>query len=250
MRMTALMIALLLASPALAQKPASGTPASPPAAFDPELPASDLLVRYEAPTLRFRWALAPEASLEPALVRLMRKEALADREKAIAQAKDAAPPGSRQFQSLWMESWQPEAETDLLLALSTKHYEFTGGAHGNMLFKSVIWDRSAEQRLAFGQLFADPKAAMAAVKPAFCKALDEARKEKRGGQLGSNFADCLDPAAYPIVPMGEGQIERFRVLVPPYEAGPWAEGAYEITLPVSLIRAFLLPRYIGAFTKS
>ena len=57
-------------------------------------------------------------------------------------------------------------------------------------------------------------------------------------------------AAYPIVPMGEGQIERFRVLVPPYEAGPWAEGAYEITLPVSLIRAFLLPRYIGAFTKS
>lgn len=247
---SALLAALLALSPAavLAQKP-GGAPATPPQGFDPELPASDLLVRYEAPVLRFRWSLPAEASLEPALVRLMRKEALADREATLVQAKQASAPGQRKFQSEWHERWLPEAETDLLLAFSTHHYEFTGGAHGIMAFRSVIWDRSAEQRISFGQLLTDRKAAMAAVKPVFCKALDDERKERRGGQLGSDFADCLDPAAYPIVPEGEGEISSFRVLVPPYEAGPWSEGTYEISLPVSLIRPFLLPRYAPAFAR-
>lgn len=241
--------ALLLAVPVLAQKP-GGAAAGPPPGFEPELPASDLLVRNESPKLSFRWSLAPEAALEPALVRLMRGEALATREKAIAAANEATPPGQREFQSQWMERWQVEAETPLLLALSTKQYTFTGGAHGNVVMRGVIWDRSAEQRIGFAELFTDPKAAMAALKPAFCKALDEERKSRRGGQLGSNFADCPDPAAYPIVPVGQGQISSFRVLVPPYEAGPWSEGVYEISVDVSLLTAFLAPRYRADFTKS
>lgn len=247
-----LTLALCLATPALAQNPGGPRANAPPSA-EPELPASDLLVRYEAPALRFRWSLAPEAALEPSLVRSMRAEALADRAKALREAEAAfasARPGDRKFQYEWQERWKPEAETDLLLVLSAQQYSFTGGAHGNVLLRSVIWDRGAERRLAFADLFQSPAAAMAALKPEFCKALDAERKERRGGSLGTTFADCPDFAAYPIVPAGNGDISTLRVLVPPYEAGPWSEGVYEITLDVALIRPFLLPRYAPAFTKS
>lgn len=244
-------LALLLAAPALAQNPGGARAGAPPA-VEPELPASDLLVRYEGPALGFRWSLAPEAALEPPLVRDMRAEALADRAKAIRAAEEAAAgsqPGDRKIRYEWIERWKPEAETDLLLAFSAQQYSFTGGAHGNVLLRSVIWDRGAGRRVSFAELFHDPKAALAALRPVFCKALDAERAQRRGGQVGSSFNDCPDFAAYAIVPMGDGGIGALRVLVPPYEAGPWSEGVYEITLDASLIRPFLAPRYAAAFTK-
>ena len=254
-RNMALLATLLLAAPALAQtKPVSlqSARAGSPPATEPELPASDLLVRYESPTLSFRWSLAPEAALEPALVREMRAEALAERQKEIREADAAAAAAGkddRKYQYEWAERWQPEAETDLLLAFSTRQYTFTGGAHGNVMLRAVIWDRAANRRLPFAELFQDPKAATAALKPAFCKALDEERKSRRDGQLGTAFADCPDFTAYAIVPVADGAIDGLKVLVPPYEAGPWAEGVYEIRLDAALVRAFLHPRYASAFTK-
>ena len=251
----ALLAALLLAAPAFAQASPSLQSAragSPPSA-EPELPASDLLVRYEGPALSFRWSLAPEAALEPALVRDMRAEALAERAKVLREAEAASAdtrPGDRKYQYEWIERWKPEAETDLLLALSAQQYTYTGGAHGNVLLRSVLWDRGVGRRLGFAELFQTPAKAMAALKPAFCTALDEERKQRRGGELGQTFNDCPDFAAYPIVPMGDGEINALRVLVPPYEAGPWAEGVYEITLDAALVRPFLAARYAPAFTKS
>ena len=243
--------ALLLAAPASAQ-PLGGTPAGPPPAAEPEQPATDLLVRYESPALRFRWSLAPEAALEPKLVTDMRTEALAERQKAMRQADEASrtpPPGRPPYQTEWLERWQPEAETDLLLAFSARQYSFTGGAHGNIVLRSVIWDRGAGRRIGFAELFTDPAAAMAALKPAFCKALDAERASRRQGQALAGFSDCPDPAAYPIVPQGDGGIGTIRVLVPPYEAGPWSEGVYEITLDAGPLRNFLAPRYRAAFTN-
>ena len=246
-----LLAALLLAAPATAQ-PLGGTPAGPPPAAEPELPATDLLVRFESPVLRFRWSLAPEAALEPALVTGMRAEALAERQKAMRQAEADAkspPPGRPPYQTEWRERWQPAAETDLLLALSARQYSFTGGAHGNLVLRSVIWDRGAGRRISFAELFTDPAAAMAVLKPAFCKALDAERAARRQGQAAAGFSDCPNPAAYPIVPQGDGAIGMFRVLVPPYEAGPWSEGVYEIALDAAPLRNFLAPRYRPAFTN-
>jgi hypothetical protein len=250
-------LALMLAAsslpgPALAQNP-GGAKAGAPPAVEPELPASDLLVRYEGPALSFRWSLAPEASLEPALVREMRGEALAERAKAIREAEadnSVSQPGGRRAPYEWIERWSPTAETDLLLGFSGEQYRFTGGAHGNLVLRGIIWDRGANRRIAFSELFQNPAAATAAMKPAFCKALDAERAQRRGGQVGNMFDDCPDFTAYAIVPLGDGEISAFRVLVPPYEAGPWAEGSYEIMLDASLVKAYLLPRYAPVFTKS
>lgn len=229
----------------------------PPPASEPELPASDLLLRYEVPALSFRWSLAPEAALEPEFVRALRGDALAalGRERRAAETDAANPPPgpagtSRPLpQYQWIERWTAEAETDGLIALSSSLYSFTGGAHGNLAFGTSIWDRSAGKRIAFIDLFDNGPAALAALKPGFCAALDAERAKRRQGQKMSGFNDCPDLAKTPIVPVGSGRIDSLRVLIPPYEAGPWSEGAYEIPLSAAPALPFLAPRFARAFTK-
>jgi hypothetical protein len=47
----------------------------------------------------------------------------------------------------------------------------------------------------------------------------------------------------------EGRITSLRVLVGPYVAGPWSEGAYEIALEAAPMLPHLAPRFAGAFAK-
>jgi hypothetical protein len=248
-------LALLLwtvLTPAAHAQALGGSRAVAPLAPEPELPASDLLVRYEGPGLSFRWSLAPEAALEPALVRQLRGEAIAARERAMREAADAVknpPPGRGPIPVEWSERWTAEAETDQLLALSSRRYSFTGGAHGNLELGGVIWDRAAARRIAFPELFADPKAAFAAIRPAFCKALDAERAERRQGARAAQFEDCPDLAALTLLPVGAGTVTMLKVAVPPYVAGPWSEGAYEILLDAAPLRPLLLPRYAASFAK-
>jgi hypothetical protein len=166
-------------------------------------------------------------------------------EQAIADP----PPGRGPIRTEWIERWQAEAETDALIALSARAYSFTGGAHGNLVLRSMLWDRAAARRLEFAELFADPKAALTALQPGFCRALDTQRAVRREGRRDANFADCPALASLPIVPVGDGAITGFRVLVPPYTAGPWVEGVYEIPLESAPILPHLLPRYAAAFAK-
>ncbi|MFN7400619.1 MAG: hypothetical protein ACK5SX_16535 [Sandaracinobacter sp.] len=229
-----------------------GARASAPAAPEPELPATDLLVRFEGPALSFRWSLAPEAALEPAFVRALRADALAERAKAMREQDEAIanpPPGRGPIRTEWWERWQAEAETDGLIVLSARTYEYTGGAHGNLALRTAMWDRAADRRIAFADLFADPRAALAALQPSFCKELDAQRLVRRQGVRDPNFSNCPPLAELPVVPVGNGAITSLRVLVPPYMAGPWVEGVYEIALETTPILPHLSPRFAGAFAK-
>ncbi len=247
-----LLLWTLLVPPAGAQSLSSAARATAPLASEPELPATDLLLRFENPALHFRWSLAPEAALEPELVRALRSEALAERTKAMREADGEIanpPPGRGPIRSEWVERWQAEGETDALIALSSRLYTYTGGAHGNLGFRAVLWDRGNARRISFAELFTDPKAALAALQPDFCKALDAQRAVRRQGVRDPNFSDCPPLADLPIVPVGDGAITSLRVLVPPYTAGPWVEGAYEIALMVDPLRPLILPRYAASFAK-
>lgn len=248
--LAAFALGCLAVAPAAA-KDLGGARATAPEAV-PELPASDLLLRYEGPELSFRWSLAPEAALEPALVRQLRAQAIVARERAIRTARDAQTSSGRTppLQYEWQQSWQETAETDQLLAFSAQEYSFTGGAHGNIALTAVIWDRGADRAIAFAELFTEPRAMYATLQPAFCKALDDARRQRRDGQLGDSFADCPDLAGYPVTLVGDGRISGIRILVPPYEAGPWVEGVYEIDLDSTLVQPFLSERYRLAFTAN
>ena len=51
----------------------------------------------------------------------------------------------------------------------------------------------------------------------------------------------LAPAAIP------GKIGGLTALIDPYVVGPYSEGDYEVTVPVSAFQTLLAPAYAGAF---
>jgi len=223
-----------------------------PAAAAPIL-ATDLLVRRDTPALEYRWTAPPHMALEPALFRELKldgqKSLRREDATAIAAKAGAAKSGFPFNRYIWSQVWKAEAETPPLLALSSQVYSYTGGAHGNLVITSVLFDRKTQKQIAFADLFTDPKAAFAILTPAWCKALDAERLKKRGTVKLEMFADCPKLESYPVVPMGDGSIRMFRALVPPYEAGPWSEGTYEIPLEATPVAALIKPQYRESFAK-
>lgn len=217
------------------------------------IPASDLLLRADTPELTFRWAAPPEATLEPALFRALRMEAeqnlAAETRSAAADAAQARKAKFPFRAHSWSQRWQPEAETPQLLALSARLSSYTGGAHGNAGFATTLFDRSAQTRIAFADLFSDSKAALAALTPGWCAALDAERARRRAGEANAMFSDCPPLADLRITPVGDGRIHSLRVMADPYVAGPWVEGSYEILLDPAPALGFLKPAYRPAFAK-
>ena len=156
--------------------------------------------------------------------------------------------------------WQVVADIPGWLSLSGKGYTFTGGAHGNTWFATILWDKQANAQRKPLDLFTSQAALSQAITTPFCAALDRQRAQKRGtapapatsgsGQI-DEFNRCIDPTAETIIlGSSNGQtFDRIGVLVPPYEAGPYVEGTYEVTLPVTdAVMAALKPQYRASFT--
>jgi hypothetical protein len=213
----ALLTAALLAAPALAAP----------------IPASDLLIRDVTPQLSYRWRAAPEAATQPALLKSLRSDALAElsKEKKDA-ARDAAEAKKAGFPFRGYETiadWTLAADTPNLLALSGLNYSFTGGAHGNTGYAAKIWDKKANKAIPFAALFSDWKKAQTLLGPAYCQALATEQKA-RGGNPQNNCPKLADQQIVPWADLAT-TARQFRVLLGPYAAGSYAEGSYLITLP-------------------
>ncbi len=151
-------------------------------------------------------------------------------------------------------TWQRVAETPRFLSLSAETYDYTGGAHGSPGFRSLVWDRQAGKRLEAADVFTSPDAIQQVLGAAFCDALDVQREKRRGAPVvrgnGDSFNDCPKVAeATLILGSTDGRaIDRVGLLVGPYVAGSYAEGSYDLTLPVTraLIGA-VKPQYRDAF---
>jgi len=228
--------------------------APPPASSQAgPLLASDLLLQRDTPELSFRWSLPAEAGLEPALVRAMRDEAEQGFESQQAEAQSARADADREgfpFRgNVWRQRWTTEAETPLLLTLSSQTYAYAGGAHGGIFHAGTIFNRKSQMRISFRSLFRNYEAAYAALEPGWCAALESAQRMRRGGETVEGFTACPLLAEQTIVPTGDAPIRAFRVLVAPYVAGPWSEGSYEIVLDASPAYPFLDPQVAPAFAK-
>lgn len=151
-------------------------------------------------------------------------------------------------------AWEKVTETPRFLSLSAQIYDYTGGAHPNHGYDSLLFDKQAGKRLAPLALFASPGAFDAVIQRPFCALLDKERSKRRGEPVvgdGSMFNDCIKPSEQTVI-LGSSNgrtFDKVGVLVGPYAAGPYAEGDYEFTLPVTaaLIRA-VKPEYRDAFS--
>ena len=170
----------------------------------------------------------------------------ADRTTARAQLVEDATAGRAEAKDSGFEyhayasgrEWQKVTETPRFLSLSAQIYDYTGGAHPNHGYDSLLFDKQAGSRIAPLALFASAAAFDAVIRKPFCALLDKERAKRRGEPVVRDrgmFDDCIKPSEQTVI-LGSSNgrtFDKVGVLVGPYAAGSYAEGDYEFTLPVT-----------------
>ena len=169
--------------------------------------------------------------------------------------KEAKSGGFPYLSHSFSAKWAVVADLPGWLSLSADVYTFSGGAHGMSNFDSLLWDRRTNTARKPRDLFTSANALRDALQKPFCDALDKERAKRRGEPVqrdsGQMFTECIDPLAQTLI-LGSANhqtFDRIGILVAPYEAGPYAEGSYEVTLPVTgKVMAALRPQYRASFS--
>lgn len=237
----------------------SATPAAAPAPAP--LPSATPVARAEKTDLiDYSFAYPAAAAAVPQVAALLDKRAAAARAEAVKEAREdkkAATDAGFPFRAHYYHAdWTVAADTPRFLSLVGEVATYTGGAHGMTVYQPLLWDKQAGREVDAADLFTSAAAAEAALRPRFCDALDRERAKKRGEPVTRSdepFSDCIDPMKETLVPAasGAGAADGFTVYVAPYDAGPYAEGSYEIPVSVdaSVLKA-IKPEYRGAFAAA
>jgi len=267
MRMLALLIPTILlaacSDPDAAKPPAptatetkAGATAATPAPL-----ASARAVKEDSELYQFGYAYPAAAAVIPALKAQL--DADLDKQKAelVAEATEAKQGAEKDGYPYRTYSrsydWKVVTDTPGWLSLSSIVSTYTGGAHPNYVFDSILWDKQAGQRREAKDMFVSKEALAKAIQPEFCRQIDQQRTKKRGEPVKRSsdglFSDCLDPTAYTVI-LGSSHgkaFDRIGILVPPYEEGPYVEGDYEATIPVTAaILETVKPEFRSSFVAA
>ncbi|WP_408588132.1 DUF4163 domain-containing protein [Novosphingobium sp.] len=233
-------------------------PAPPPAS---PRPSAAVKVNEKNDLYEFSYAYPAQAAAIPALKARLDAD-MAQQKADIAQearegkkdAKENDYPFNPYFHST---EWKVVTDLPGWLSLSTLVGFYTGGAHPNYAFDALVWDKAANKRVEPLALFTSKAALAQAITRPFCAALAKERLKKRGevwqGDGISDFEQCIDPLAQVVILGSAGRqgFDRIGFLIAPYNAGPYAEGSYEVTLPVTpAVLAAVKPQYRAAFAGS
>ena len=210
--------------------------------------------------LEFAYAWPAQAASVPFIEEKLRKAMETGKADALKMAKDdrkSAEQSGFPFRPHSLEvRWSVTADTPRFLSLQSTTYTYTGGAHGMTGYDMLLWDKRRNRETNIRALMTSPEAFAAAIRDRFCEALDKERARKRGGPVvpgDDPFTQCIDPMKEVLVPVSkDGKlIDSFTVIVGPYSAGPYAEGAYEVPIPVdAAIRNAIKTEYQGAFVNA
>jgi len=207
----------------------------------------------------FEYAYPDAAGAIPGLKAELDKQLEQQRAELIGSAKDDRAEAKKNdfpyHAHSYQDDWKVVASLPGWLSISSEFYTFSGGAHGMSGSDTLLWDRHAETARKPVDLFVSKAALSKALRTPFCAALNKERGKRRGAPVvpGNDemFNDCIDPLEQVVI-LGStnGQtFDRIGVLVPPYNAGPYAEGSYEVTLPVTgAVMAALKPQYRASFS--
>lgn len=233
---------------------AAASAAKPEASANPAAPVA---IDRKDELLNFAYKYPAAAAAIPAL-NIWLKGHADDRYKkahgpAEQDAKAAKAQGFPYRGHEFQQEWKTVADTPAALVMQADGYEYTGGAHGMPFTSAVIWDRAKGVRLGTGDVIDLARLATVGGKR-FCDALNLQRKEKRGVAVkaGSNdpFDTCPDMTKQQILPLSKDgkALDAIRIVIGPYEAGPYAEGSYTIDLPIdAALRAAIKTPYRGWF---
>lgn len=222
-------------------------------------PATGLAVEDKSDVLEFAYAYPAAAAAIPTIATRLNQQlasSKAEARKMAEEDRNTARESGFPFHAHSLETkWSVEADTPRFLSLSSQTYVFTGGAHGMTGYSGLLWDKQRERLVPVDALMTSTAAFAGAVGERFCDALDAERAEKRGAPVvrsedPDGFSACVDMLKQTLVPVSSdgAAIDGMKVIIGPYEAGPYAEGSYEILLPVdaAMLKA-IKPEYERAF---
>lgn len=224
-----------------------------------------IVIEKKEAAYSYEYAWSKEAKAIPALGRKLRAQAAKDGKTFASEASEQKADSDKDggwfpeagYQSTWF--YETAGQSAALLSLSGQWYSFTGGAHGNYGALTLLWDRRANKGVEFDSLFLKVNE-LARIHPQMCAALNAERAKKREGdpKVESGY-DSIDQAfngcpkmeemtLWPADGDKDGKFDRLDVSIDPYVAGPYSEGSYEFSLPVSKrLIASLKPAYRASF---
>jgi hypothetical protein len=207
----------------------------------------------------FSYSYPAKAAAIPPLKASLDKRLDSSRAELVAGAKtdqaEAAKSGYPYHPHSASADWKVVADLPRWLSLSAEMYEYGGGAHGMTFFDGLLWDREQNMTRAAADLFISKAALSGVLREPFCARLDQERTKRRGEPVnrnsGDEFDQCIDPAEHTVI-LGSSNgrtFDRIGVLVEPYAAGAYAEGAFDITVPITeRILGSVKPAYRSAFS--
>jgi len=204
-------------------------------------PAKPFVEKDNNAFLEYSYAYPAQAAAIPALVAKFDKARAASKADALKMAQEdsaAAKQSGFPFHAHSLDTqWNVAADTPRFLSLRAESYVFTGGAHGMTGYEALLWDKARKRETSIKAMMTSPAAFDAAIRDRFCATLDKQRAEKRGELVvrgDDEFTQCIDPMEQVLVPTSkDGKlIDSLTVVVGPYSAGPYAEGSYDIPVPV------------------
>lgn len=222
-------------------------------------------VEEETGDFRFAYAYPAEAGNIPELAALLdrRLERLrVQLAEQSAQGREAARGNGFPFNKYSSSvQWEVVADTPAFLSLSAELTSYTGGAHGDYGFDSLVWDKRRDRVLQVGEFFTSLAALEEVVGKDLCDLLNAERAKRRGPTAAEDqatagiapddpFNQCV-PLSDTTLLLGSSNGRKFNrigVQIGPYVAGSYAEGSWEFTLPVTAqVLATVTPEFRDAF---
>ncbi len=244
---------------AAAEASAAATAAPPTPPPPPPAPAAAARAfKDENDLYAFEYVYPAEAGAIPALRERLDRDLTDQLFKLKDDAKEAkteaAADGFDYHAYYWSQKWSVVTNLQQWLSLTADYGNFTGGAHGMYWFGALLWDRQANRARDPLDLFASKAALTQAIRQPFCAALNRQRAKKRGAPVDPKSTDefdtCIDPAEETVILGSKDHFgfDRIGIRIAPYNAGPYAEGSYEVTLPVTpAVIAAVKPEFRASF---
>lgn len=205
----------------------------------------------------FGYSWSAESAAIPRLVKRFTKDMDKNKATLISEAKEdrveRAKNGFDYHPHEAQFSFETEGQSDRLLSLESSAYAFTGGAHGSSGSGALLWDGQLDREVKIQDLLQAGTSWTGAIRQPFCVLLDREREKRREEPVKKDdlFGNCPNYDEVTVVLSDadkNGRFDHLIVIADQYVAGPYAEGNYEISLPITAAMIDRLkPEYRASF---
>jgi hypothetical protein len=219
--------------------------------------AKPFKVEEESSLYNFYYGWSAEAAAVPELVERFTRDMAKVKSELVAGAKEDRDERLKQkFDYHTHEaqrSYETAGQSDRLLSLESSVYGFTGGAHGSSGSGSLLWDRQLAREVSIQDLLQPGQSWTGAIRQPFCVLLNREREKRRQEPVKPDdmFGNCPEYKEVTVLLTDSdknGRFDQIAVTADQYVAGPYAEGLYEISLPITATMIERLkPEYRASF---